>query len=128
MMLGVWSGRCSEATLLRLQGMWRTPHPDPDPLNGPPTGLSGASAIAMAYLPDGTVVFAERPHALAANVPNNPLLVNVGRKFSAESDCHSPPPDAAWHLSFMMQPDPMLTSYISACAPPLTAAEGLNQP
>ena len=59
--------------------MWRTPHPDPNPQDGPTTGLSGASAIAMAYLPDGTVVFAERPHAIAAGVPNNPLLVNVSQ-------------------------------------------------
>ena len=82
MMLAVWSSRCSEAALLRLQGMWRTPHPDPNPLDGPPTGLSGASAIAMAYLPDGTVVFAERPHAIAAGVSNNPLLVYVSQKAS----------------------------------------------
>ena len=61
-----------------LQGMWRTPHPDPNPLDGSTSGLSGAIAIAMAYLPDGTVVFTERPHA-ANNGPNNPLLVDVSR-------------------------------------------------
>ncbi len=57
--------------------MWRTPHPDPNPLDGPTTGLSGAVAVAMAYLTDGTVVFAERPHPLAPGITNNPLIVNV---------------------------------------------------
>ena len=59
------------------QGMWRTPHPGPGPLDGPTKGLSGAVAIGMVYLADGTVVFAERPHPLAQGIPNNPLIVNV---------------------------------------------------
>lgn len=59
------------------QGAWRTPHPDPNPLDGPTAGLSGAVAVAMVYLPDGTVVFTERPHTLANGIPNNPLIVDV---------------------------------------------------
>ena len=58
------------------QGMWRTPHPSPD-IGNSTKGLSGASAVAMAYLTDGTVVFAERPHPLADGITNNPLIVNV---------------------------------------------------
>ena len=58
------------------QGMWRTPHPSPD-IGNSTKGLSGAVAIAMAYLTDGTVVFAERPHPLADGITNNPLIVNV---------------------------------------------------
>ena len=61
---------------MAVQGMWRTPHPSPD-IGNSTKGLSGAVAIAMAYLTDGTVVFAERPHPLADGITNNPLIVNV---------------------------------------------------
>lgn len=65
--------------------MWRTPHPDPNPLDGSTTGLSGAIAVAMAYLPDGTVIFTERPHPLADGIPNNPLIVDVSTPKSYSS-------------------------------------------
>ena len=57
------------------QGMWRTPHPNPNPLQNGTKGLSGAVGITMVYLTDGTVLFTERPHDVVAGVPANPLLV-----------------------------------------------------
>jgi hypothetical protein len=74
-----------------LQGLWRTPYPYAKPnITGPfngTVGLEGASSIAMIYLRDGTVLFAERPHgAYFPQYPNpqngvgpqaNPLLVDV---------------------------------------------------
>ena len=62
--------------------MWRTPYPGPQPgVDGPfpngTIGLSGATAIAMIYLSDGSVVMAERPHGDFRLGQANPLLVNV---------------------------------------------------
>ena len=71
-----------------MQGMWRTPHPSPD-IGNSTKGLSGAVAIAMAYLTDGTVVFAERPHPLADGITNNPLIVNVSPPLLSPC-CRSP--------------------------------------
>ena len=82
--------------------MWRTPHPDPDPLDGPTTGLSGAVAIGMAYLADGTVLFAERPHPLAPGIPNNPLIVNVSDSTLHYTKGIAQAPDYAFDASRQM--------------------------
>lgn len=63
------------------QGMWRTPytHGQPGvtgPFNGM-VGIEGASSIAMLYLKNNKVLFAERPHGDFRMGQANPLLVNV---------------------------------------------------
>ena len=68
------------------QGMWRTPHPDPNP-NPPYAGLSGAVPVSMTYHVDGTLLFMERPHGPYQNGQQNPFLVNVRPCPGCNSQC-----------------------------------------
>ena len=92
-----WRRQAADMPTVRavpVQGMWRTPHPDPNP-TAPYAGLSGAVPVSMTYHRDGTLLFMERPHGPYQSGQQNPLLVNVRRPFfpaAGPSPAFQPPP------------------------------------
>lgn len=77
--------------------MWRTPYTQANPgVTGPfgngLVGIEGASSIAMIYLRNGKVLFAERPHGDYRMGQANPLLVNVSVLHPLPASVQGSPP------------------------------------